>query len=205
MSNNRKTNSKRIPYEKFTHHTKCVLDKLELRFTVSRFNEHQMIELFGHFLWQTSLHFSVRMHLNCLTILHVYFSTEGLWESLSSSRKIHDEEEKHTHTHDILWIVTKGICRLCHFTRKFFLREFTSQAVAFWNVATTSTLGYRTSYVQNFLVLCLTVNWTHQDSLHHTRHWYAVTQKCDIFLSVRPLESRIKLHSIFIRAKEFGK
>lgn len=105
----------------------------------------EMIELFGHFLWQTSLHFSVWMHSNCSVTLNMCTLARWLWESLSSSW-ISTREKKSSllaFGEPCGW--PKGICRLLTILPDHFFSEFVSHAVASWEAATSYSFGHQTS------------------------------------------------------------
>lgn len=121
-----------------------------MRLTVNRFTEHQMIELFGHFLWQTSLHFSVWMHLNCSAVLHVYF-----WHGDCGNLYLHLNKKKISTSNAkiVEHFVTKkkkkiNLSSFC-LSFKFFFSFVSQQAVAFWLLATSYLFPCQTSMCKN--------------------------------------------------------
>lgn len=114
----------------------------------------------------------------------------------------------HTRTYG-LHFVTRGMCRLLQcclsFQEDFF--HLKHAAVASFRVATTYSIrvSNMVSYVQKFLILCLTVNWTRHDSLHHgatlIRHH---TKMRHFFRFARNgrFERQIEFHSIITRVKK---
>lgn len=106
-------------------------------------------------------------------LLHVYFWHGNCGNVQSSSRKSTSKKKKKNWNEDSI----HTFCELCDqrnlssfflpFCLSFLLRFFViSQSSSLLMVATTYLFPYQSKYVQKFLVLCLTVNWTHQDSLH---------------------------------------
>lgn len=131
-----------------------------------RFNEQQMIELFGHFYDKRLFIFLFECTWIAQTAWCLEFSTLTVGISISISKM---------HTTQTVRFVScdqrNGICHLCHFADHFF-SVVNSLGIKQGTLPCSSPLMWLPHmhrpirYVQKFLVFCLTVNWTHQDLLH---------------------------------------